>query len=124
MLGELYLHATHIAGMRMILEGADGLYPGSLHKGVMSGTSMLAFIPLHLGAVECSPELMNWVKEWFWDCPTFLSPEGWFRDSQRTRTWSPPPAAAETVIEMLGKAKHKWPELTHLVLIPRLMTSH
>lgn len=126
MTGGMHLHVIHIAGTRMVQEGTDGLSRGSLHEGALSGESILSFIPLHLDAAFRSPVLMEWVKEWFWDQPTWLTPEGWFKEGQWADhcIWVPPPAAAETVIEMLGKAKHKRPELSHLVLIPRLMTSH
>ena len=36
--------------------------------------------------------------------------------------WTPPPAAAEVVVERLGFSRHKRPNCLHLVVIPRLMT--
>ena len=54
----------------------------------------------------------------------FLTPEGWFEDTDREGAfvWSPPPAAADVVVERLGIAKHKRPNSLHLVVVPRLMT--
>ena len=43
-------------------------------------------------------------------------------DQEGVFVWSPPPAAAEVVVERLGVAKHKRPNSLHLVVVPRLMT--
>jgi hypothetical protein len=37
--------------------------------------------------------------------------------------WSPPPAAAKPALKWLGQSIHKRPYNTHIVLVPRLMTS-
>jgi hypothetical protein len=36
--------------------------------------------------------------------------------------WAPPPAVADVALEELLKSRHKRPDLTHVVVIPRLMT--
>ena len=36
----------------------------------------------------------------------------------------PPPAAADVVVEQLGKARHKRPDNLHLIIVPRLMTGY
>ncbi len=62
----------------MIAKGTDGLSRGDLDMGVMEGSSMLAFVPLHLGALQRSPPLLDWVHSW---CPhlavQLLTPLEW-----------------------------------------------
>jgi len=55
---------------------------------------------------------------------TTLDPMGWFSDTQAPGTflWSPPTMAMETVLETMTEARHKWPEVPHILLVPRLMT--
>jgi hypothetical protein len=55
-----------------------------------------------------------------------LSPSDWFSRGHRLSTciWTPPPAAADAALERLAFAIHKRPYSTHLVLIPRSLTSH
>ena len=57
---------------------------------------------------------------------TFLSPNGWFEDTnaEGTFVWAPAPAAADLVVERLGTARHKRPNSLHLVVVPRLMTGY
>jgi hypothetical protein len=50
--GSLMLHVVHIAGARMICQGTDGLSRGDFGAGVMTGASMLCFVPLHLSAMD------------------------------------------------------------------------
>ena len=76
------VYFIHVAGTRMIDQGADGLSRGNLTEGVMGGKSMEFFVPIHLGAIERSPEILPWIKSWAktevksdW---LLLSPEHWF----------------------------------------------
>ena len=57
------LEIVHVAGTRMIDQGtADGLSRGDMwYEGVMTGSSMLSFIPLHKSAGERSPGIIPWV---------------------------------------------------------------
>jgi hypothetical protein len=125
--GDLILHVIHVAGTRMVAEGADGGSRGDLNQGVMAGQSILEFVPLHLTALERSNKLETWIRSW-WDDERgelqTLTPEGWFEEGQQEGNflWVPPPAAADVVGELLGEAKHKRPYCTHLVVVPRLMT--
>jgi hypothetical protein len=125
--GELLLHVIHVAGTRMIDEGADGGSRGDLSQGAMSGQPVLDFIPLHLSALERSAEVEPWIRSW-WDKErgdlVNLTPEGWFDEGQTEGCflWSPPPAAADAVVDQLGEARHKRPYGTHVVVVPRLMT--
>jgi hypothetical protein len=84
--GGLNLRSIHLAGTRMIEQGTDGGSRGDLTQGVMAGEPMLQYVPLHLTALERSPDLENWVRSW-WDDKrgklTKLDPSGWFEEGQR-----------------------------------------
>jgi hypothetical protein len=126
---RLMLHMVHVAGKRMISQGTDGLSRGDTSIGVMSGTSMISYVPLHLSANQRQGEVLkDWILTWFSgaDSPEFLSPIDWFHHGHHLSTcvWTPPPAAADAALEQLAFATHKRPYSTHLVLIPRLMTAH
>lgn len=126
MKGDLRIHLVHVSGKRMIAEGTDGLSRGDLSEGVMGGARLLDFVPLHKCALEREPELLDWVCSWSeYTAARILSPKDWFSRGQRESRciWMPPPAAAETALEMLGKAIHKRPRTEHIIIIPRLMTS-
>ena len=73
---------VHVAGTRMIAQGTDGLSRGEMYEGVMNGQSMLSFVPLHLGAVDRSPGLKEWINSWARrvrdEDLTLLTPEDWF----------------------------------------------
>jgi hypothetical protein len=53
----------------------------------------------------------------------FLMLEDWFDKGHGTFVWSAPPAAADVVIEQLGRARLRGPESMHIVVVPRVMTS-
>jgi hypothetical protein len=61
---SLRLHVIHVSGQRMITQGTDGLSRGDLDMGVMEGTAMLSFIPLHLGALDRSPGVQSWCSDY------------------------------------------------------------
>ena len=136
------IHFIHVAGTRMIAQGSDGLSRGNLSEGVMRGMSMDEFIPLNETALTRSPELENWIKSWAVGDLEFLQPKDWFLRGhdilegqfesnvdgfkwplyrKGTFVWAPP-AAAETMLEEVRKARHRRMESTHIILIPRLMT--
>jgi hypothetical protein len=121
------LHVIHVAGTRMIRQGADGLSRGDMLSGVMGGKDMLCFVPLHLSALERSPLLKPWVESWWGDDSLeWLSPDDWFATPHRggNFAWSPPPAAADAALEQLCRTQLKRPSSTCNVFIaPRLMTS-
>jgi hypothetical protein len=123
----LILHVLHVSGKRMIAQGTDGLSRGDHTEGVMQGRAMIEFIPLHLTAFERSPQLKDWLAKSFGEMNhTFLEPEGWFETGHQDGNfiWAPPPAAADVVVEQLGKARHKRPDNLHLIVVPRLMTGY
>jgi hypothetical protein len=125
--GQLILHVIHVAGTRMIEEGADGGSRGDLTQGAMARRPILDYVPLHLSALNRCPQLKGWVRSWWnpdlGDLKT-LTAEGWYDEAQNDGCflWTPPPAAADVAGELLGEAKHKCPMCTHILLIPRLMT--
>jgi hypothetical protein len=61
---SLWLHVIHVSGQRMIAQGTGGLSRGDLDMGVMEGTAMLSFIPLHLGALDRSPGVQSWCSDY------------------------------------------------------------
>jgi hypothetical protein len=109
----------------MKAQGTDGISRGDKSMGVMRGIPMSDFCPLHETAFERSPELKSWVTAATESLePAFLEPEDWFLRGQGSGNyvWSPAPAAADVVVEQLGKARHKRPTSLHLIVAPRLMT--
>jgi hypothetical protein len=125
MKADLLLHVIHVSGKRMIAQGTDGLSRGDHAEGVMQGLPMSCFIPLHKTALEREPKLKDWLKNAMGRIDTtFLDPAGWFTTAHTFGNfiWTPAPAAADVVVEQLGKARHKRPECLHLVVAPRLMT--
>jgi len=74
---DLCLHVLHVSGKHMQAQGTDGLSRGCLDAGVLAGSSMLSFVPLHQSALEIEPTLYDWVVSWACDDPvTRLSPFG------------------------------------------------
>ncbi len=111
----------------MIKSGVDGISRGDHSTGIMDGEDLVSFVPIHLSALERSPNLRPWLEDLLQGHNAkFLSPEGWFEgvDSEGTFVWSPAPAAADLVVERLGAARHKRPNSLHLVVVPRLMTGY
>jgi hypothetical protein len=62
MTAGMVLHNIHVARTRMIAQDTDGLSCRDLLKGVMKGKDFLSFVPLHLSALDCSPELEGWLR--------------------------------------------------------------
>ena len=105
--------------------------------------ALQSFIPLNEGAIQRSPQLIKWLKSWTSEELEFLTPKDWFlrghdimegefevnvdgfkwpKYAKGTFVWAPPPAAAETMLEEVHKARHRRTESTHIILIPRLMS--
>ena len=53
------IHIFHVAGTRMIAQGTDGVSRGFLGEGVMAGSPMVSFIPIHLSAIDRSPGIVD-----------------------------------------------------------------
>jgi len=138
--GLLHLQVIHVAGTRMMRQGTDGLSRGNLTEGIMSGTPMLQFIPLHLSALDRYPALLPWLRDWV-PCPTLqaLLPSEWYGKGHGIHggrydsrglwvptpigdswlLWSPPPAAADVAVEELMFSHHKRTHLNHVFVVPR-----
>ena len=126
----------------MIAQGSDGLSRGNVLEGVMRGTPIDSFIPLNKSSLERSETLKNWLKSWTKGRLEFFQPRDWFLQGhdvvegkfevnvdgfkwptyqKGAFVWSPPPAAAETMLEELRKACHRRTKSTHVIIILRLM---
>jgi hypothetical protein len=116
----------HVLGKRMQAQGTDSLSCGCLDAGVLAGSPMLTFVPLHQSAVDREPSLHDWVAAWTCNFSVaWLSPFHWYIAGHQAGrfVWCPPPAAADPCLEQLAVAIHKRPKTLHIVLLPRLMTS-
>ena len=139
---QMKLHLIHVAGTRMISQGAYGLSRGNMMEGVMSGMNMLHFVPIHKSALEVQPNLDEWIRSWLPDGSSAetLAPADWFVRAHDvngfvlnedgidvpilksgTYIWYPPPAAADVAIQELRKARHKRQKSMHVFVCPRLM---
>ena len=124
---DLLLHVVHVSGRRMIIQGTDGISRGDHSEGVMRGVSMAKFIPIHLSVFDREPKLKT---KFQWSMGslkhTILTPEGWFdaghQESPGNYIWAPAPAAADVVMEEVGRSRLKRPQCFHIVVVPRLMT--
>jgi hypothetical protein len=143
MSGLIQLQVIHVAGTCMISQGINGLSRRCLTKGVLTGASMLSYIPLNLSAVSRHPSLLPWLQDWT-RCNTLLplAPTKWFGRGHGIKggqtisrglwhptpttddwlLWCPPPAAADVAIEELMYSRHKWTHLNHIFIVPRLAT--
>ena len=117
------MFVTHVAGTRMMEQGTDGVYRGTLSTGVAVGESMIRFCPWAKSALETSPLLRDWITSWVTPKPTFVDPKDWFilqhdviggsEDdcgnwipvvAPGTHVWSPQSAATDACLEELCKA--------------------
>ena len=94
----------------MISQGGDGLSQGDLTNGMMQGTPMLHYVPLHLLALDCW-ELSIW--SFLRDITptqlllTYLNPGDWYTlpfDQDGVFVWAPPPAVADAMVEQMAEA--------------------
>ena len=134
------LYLTHVSGERMKAQGTDGLSRGSLREGVTVGEFMSTFCPWSKSCLERQSNLEHWFKSWLPQLET-LKPVDWFerghdhngvykdnkgfwriREKPGVFLWTPPPAAADAMIEELRKARLKRHRSTHVIAIPSLFT--
>jgi len=143
-----FIYFIHVAGSRMISQGTDGLSRGDFSEGVMCGSTMMSFIPIHLTALARSSTLKGWIESlitpslkqseriefldesgWFYRGHDLsggrLSKEGiWMPDTRPgIFVWCPAPAAAQVAVEQLREARNKRTQSLHVVVLPRLFTS-
>jgi hypothetical protein len=126
----------------MIGQGSDGLSRGNLTEGVMTGKSMLSYVPLGKTALERTPSLLDWIRSWAGDQLELLSPKDWFVRGQGldsfsidksgrnvasyragTFLWCPPPVVADVAAEEMRRSRHKRENSFHVFVCPRLMTN-
>ena len=139
----LRLHISHVSGKRMIAVGVDGISRGQLNEGVMAGSPMLSYIPLHKTPIQMSDTLFEWVRSWLGAKTELLTPMDWFTTGHDIRgwtlpsdhndlslpilrpghfVWAPPPGGADVALEELRKARHKRQSSMHVFLCQRLLT--
>jgi hypothetical protein len=87
---SIHLVVCHVAGTQIIVEGGDGVSQGLLNKGVMAGDPILSFIPLHLSALERSPDLLPWISSWSCKGLEVLKTEDWYELGHNVRGWTHP----------------------------------
>ena len=123
---EVFIHVVHVSGERMIASGMDGWSRGDYDAGISLGFDLRLFIPLGVSAFDVKGnQLRDWCKSWMRrDFSPPLTPEGWFSlgHLKGIHVWAPPPAAALVALKELATSKLKRPyDVTHVVIIPRLM---
>ena len=140
----LRLHLIHVSGTRMIEQGTDGISRGNMMEGVLTGRQMLAYVPIHLSAVDRDPNLLNWIRGWCGENDLApLEPQDWLwkgqgldsvmefnvdgmafptRSRQRVFLWAPPPCIADIALEYLRESIHKRHDAIHIFIVPKLMT--
>jgi hypothetical protein len=109
MKGDLHIHLIWVAGTQMIAQGMDGVSRGDLCNGVMSGVSMLNFVPLNEGRDSRAPNLVVWFGEACGENWKTLAPKEWYHEvhlSPGKYIWCPPPAIADVALEQLCKTRH------------------
>jgi hypothetical protein len=122
----LVLHVIWIAGTRMIQQGTYGLSRGEEMGPATQGLSFVGVVPLHLGVLDQSPQVLEWIHIWAGRLQLeVISPEGWYTNGHKQGyfLWDPPPAAADEAVEKLCEAVHKMPQCTHLFMTTFLMTN-
>ena len=122
MRGELIFYVIHIVGTRMIEEGIDGLYRDNNFIGMMRTLNPLQFVPLDKGAVVISSKLEPWISTWWGEMFISLSAKDWFENKGGNLLWDPPPAAAETSLELLLQSIIQRPYKSCVMVVPWIMT--
>ena len=109
----------------------------------MTGQKMLSFVPIHLTAIERSPQMLDWIRSWAGKSDLSpLKPRDWLWKGQglgRKRwkncdgfsfpiaskegiyLWTPPPTIADVALEFLRESIHRRPTAVHIFVVPKLM---
>jgi hypothetical protein len=74
----LHVVISRVSGKRMISQGRDGISCGCQKEGLGLGASMLAYIPLHLGALKRHEGMKSWLISWNRSKMAILSSDGWY----------------------------------------------
>jgi hypothetical protein len=89
---DLVLNVIWIAGTRMIQQGTDGLSRGEEMGPATQGLSLVVVAPLHLGVLEQSPQVLEWIHSWSGVLHLeVLSPEAWYTNGHKQGNflWDP-----------------------------------
>ncbi|KAL7559821.1 hypothetical protein ACA910_003984 [Epithemia clementina (nom. ined.)] len=124
--GKLFVHVVWVAGTCMIAQGTDGLSRGDLMNGVLSGQSMLNFVPINKSDEERQPGFLKFLMETMSPfSPTSLTPNDWFDKAFEPShyVWIPPPSAALEALEQLCNSKQVRPKNANTFACPALMTN-
>ena len=128
MIGEAFVHVVWVSGKRMIAQGTDGLSRSDLTNGVMRGTDMLEFVPLHKTAAERQPRLLTkFLRQVVDDIDPMriLDVADWFavpQEQDGVFVWIPPPCLADVAVFLMAEAWHVRPWNTHVLLAPSLLS--
>ena len=68
---------THVSGKRMMAQGANGVFIGSLKEGVCLGKAMNVFCPWEKTPIQSYPHLEEWIRDWFGNSSKVLTPLDW-----------------------------------------------
>jgi hypothetical protein len=144
---DFTLYIVHVACTCMIAQVTDGLLQGVFLEGVLAGYSMLSFIDIARGALDCQPGLVHYLH----DCVNqalnqrtiILEIGNWFdrghgilggskdqhdmwipnhAENGRVYLWTPPSGIADVALEECTKATRKRSDAFHIFLIPRLFS--
>ena len=120
------LHVVHVAGTRLIGQGADALSRGERQlRGLIDPEQNV--VPLHLDPIQRSPVLKHWLGDWLGTSQEelrYCAPFDWPCNGHMPglKIWSLPPAAALYALEELATARLKRMEqVSAVVLVPMLM---
>ena len=131
----------HVAGLRMIAQGTDGVSRGLLEESVCLGKAMASFCPGDKTPIQASLFLLDWIRDWFRKSSEVLQPINWYSrghdhfggyvdgNGQWRKLikpglfiWDLPPVGALVALEELRKARTKQRKSTHLVVVQKLFT--
>jgi hypothetical protein len=144
---DFTLYVVHVVGTHMIAQRTDGLLQGVLLEGVLPGYSMLSFIDIAQGVLDCQPGLVHNLQDcmnralnqrmiiqeigdWFDRGHGILGGSKdqhgvWIpnhAENGRVYLWTTPPVIADVALEECMKATHKRSDAFHIFLIPRLFS--
>jgi hypothetical protein len=89
---DLVLHVIWICGTHLIQQGIDGLSRGEEMGPATQGSSLVGVVPLHLGVLEKSPQVLEWIHSWAGVLQLeVLLPEGWYTNGHKQGNfiWAP-----------------------------------
>ncbi|KAL7579899.1 hypothetical protein ACA910_004905 [Epithemia clementina (nom. ined.)] len=130
MKGYAFIHIIWVSGKRMIRQGTDSFSRSELTSGVMHGTNMLTYVPIHLTALEWQGDK---IRQWLGKVLGrgderklhFLTYKKWFsfgtQEPNRIMVWVPPPCLADVAVYQTAEAWHVRPWGCHLLIVPSLM---